>query len=261
MFKLEKFYAEGFNPQQYWDTKYAREHVAGKSLGEYEKQGFWPILEKQLNKDKSYLDVGCGIGGWVLFLNEQRYQVKGIDIAARTIRALTEYDPDLDLRIASMTQIPYQDESFDGVLAIGVLEYVEDEVPDAIQEVQRVLKDGGMFFIEVPIANVLRRLTYIPLKKLEKTVRRGTPTFSNYLFDVKELKSLLQQHGFDVTAVHPHELPGADSHYGLYIDWPIFRGSGQYKLNALGRIVKYVFNTLSPWIASTGAVIVARKKA
>ena len=47
MFKLEKFYPKGFNPQQYWDEKYAQEHIAGKSSEEFRKQGFWPLMEKQ----------------------------------------------------------------------------------------------------------------------------------------------------------------------------------------------------------------------
>lgn len=263
MFKLEKFYSKDFNPQQYWDEKYARQHIAGKNIGEFEKQGFWPLLERQLDKSKSYLDAGCGIGGWILFLKERGYDVKGIDIAARAVRALAEYDPDLDVKIACIKQIPYQNESFDGVLAIGTLEYIEDKVSHTLREVRRVLKPGGVFFVEVPIANGLRRLTYIPLKKVERVLRVAwgeRPTFSNYLFDVGELQELFEQEGFDVIEVQPHELPGDDSHYGLYIDWPIFRGSEPYKLNVLGRVVKTVLNAISPWIASTGAVLVARKR-
>jgi hypothetical protein len=33
-----------------------------------------------------------------------------------------------------------------------------------------------------------------------------------------------------------------------------------YQLNILGRLVKAISNAISPWIASTGMVIVARKK-
>ncbi len=264
MFRLEKFYPEGFNPQQYWDDKYAKEHIAGKSSDEFRKQGFWPLLERHLNKGKSYLDAGCGIGGWIIFLKEQGYEVEGIDIATRTIRALTEYDPDLKLKVAGVTAIPYPDASLDGVLAIGVLEYVDGKVPEAMKEVHRVLTDGGMFFLEVPIANTLRKLFYIPLKKIEKIIRQGQgkqATFSNYLFDRHDLRNILKAAGFEVTEIQPHELPEADSHYGLYIDWPILRGSEPYKLNALGRAVKSMLNAVSPWIASTGAVVVARKRA
>lgn len=263
MFKLEKFYPVGFNPQQYWDDKYAQEHIAGKSSQEFAKQAFWPVMQEYLDKGKKYLDAGCGIGGWIIFLKEQGYDVEGIDIAARTVRALTEYDPDLKVKVASITHIPYADGSLDGLLAIGTLEYVANKVPQALTEINRVLKPGGVFFMEVPIANILRRLFYIPLKKLERLLKIGrgkVPTFANYLFDPAELKNLLTPAGFEVIEMHPHELPEADSHYGLYIDWKILRGSEPYKLNLLGRLVKAILNSISPWIASTGTVVVARKK-
>lgn len=264
MYSLSKFYPAGFNREQYWDDKYSQEHIAGKSSDEFRKQAFWPLLAQHLAKDKRYLDAGCGIGGWILFLREIGYDVEGIDIAARTVRALTEYDPTLKVKVAGITRIPYPDKSFDGVLAIGTLEYVEDKVPEALQEVNRVLKPGGIFFLEVPIANTLRRLFYLPLKRLEyviKTARGQYPTFANYLFDRHELKRLLADAGFATLAARAHELPEAGSHYGLYVDWPLLRGREPYQLNVLGRLVKAAANALSPWIASTGIVVVAKKQA
>lgn len=264
MFKLEKFYEKGFDPQEYWDDKYSKEHIAGKSSEEYAKQAFWPLLEKNLDKESGhYLDAGCGIGGWILFLKEQGYNVEGIEIAQRTVKALTSYDRELRIKIASITRIPHADSSFDGVLSIGVLEYVENEVPQALAEVNRVLKPGGFMFIEVPIANTLRKLAYIPLKKIQKLVmkQKGShATFSNYLFDRWELIKLIEQAGFEIAEVRPHELPEEDSHYGMWIDFKFLRGKEAYKLNALGKIVKKVCNAISPWIASTGMVVVARKK-
>lgn len=262
MFKLEKYYQEGFDPKRHWEEKYSQEHIAGRSSDDFRKQGFWPLMEKYIEKGKQYLDVGCGVGGWILFLKEEGYNVEGIDGMARVVRAMTEYDPDIIVKIAEVTAIPYSDKSLDGVLAIGALEYVEDKVPEALKEVHRVLRSGGILFIEVPIISVIRRLIYIPLKVLEKMIKSGQEsTFSNYLFDRVELKQMLQSAGFEVVDEQPHELPGKDEHYGLHVDWPIFRGKEPYKLNWLGRVVKAAANSISPWVASTGTVIVARKRA
>jgi ubiquinone/menaquinone biosynthesis C-methylase UbiE len=263
MYALLKFYPKGFDAERYWDNRYAQEHAAGKSSAEYAKQGFWFLMEKYLTKEKLYLDAGCGIGGWVIFLKEQGYNVEGIDVAARTLRAMNEYDPDLKLKMATMTAVPYGDATLDGVLSIGTMEYVKDKVPVALKEVNRVLKKNGIFFVEVPIENTLRKLIYIPLKKMERIfkVARGlTPTFSNYLFDRKELIALLKINGFEILEIQPHELPDRDSHFCLYVDYPFLRGREAYKLNVLGRLVKAVANVISPWIASTGMVVVAKKK-
>lgn len=260
-YRLEKFYAKDFNAAEFWDAKYSGEHTR-RSFEDFRKQGFWPLLEKHLTKGGHYLDSGCGVGGWIIFLQEEGYNVEGIDIAARTIRALTEFDRDLRVKVASITQIPHADQTFDGVLAIGVLEYVENKLPLALAEVYRVLKPGGLFFIEVPTANILRKLLYLPLKRIEKLIKVSqgqTPTFANYLFDREDLSQMLEQAGFQVETVQPHELPEKDSHYGLYIDWKFLRGSEPYKLNMLGRFVQIIANSISPWVASTGVVIVARK--
>lgn len=263
MYRLEKFYAKDYNPHIFWEDKYAGEHIAGKNASEYSKQGFWPLLQKYIEKGKYYLDAGCGVGGWMLFLKDEGYHVAGIDIAARAVRAMTEYDTDADIKIASITEIPYADETFDGVLAIGTLEYVENHVEDALREVNRVSKKGGIFFIEVPIANFLRRLLYLPLKRIERFIKTGRGeqlTFSCYLFVPGEVRTMLDEAGFEVVEIAPHELPEEKCHYGLYVDWPFFRGSKPYELNLVGLVVKRMVNALSPWIASTGMVIVAKKR-
>lgn len=263
MFKLEKYHPKGFNRRQLLADKFAKEHIAGNSSAEFKKQGFWPLMKASLPKDKKCLDVGCGIGGWILFLRDEGYDVEGIDIEARTVRALTEYDPDMKVKVASMTAIPYPDNYFGGVLSVGALEYVEDKTAEALAEVNRVLAPGGVFFLEVPIVNWLRRIFYIPLKRIESVIKRlekAEPTFSNYLFTRPELKEHLEKAGFEIVKEQAHELPDNDSHYGLYVDWKIFRGSTPYKLNLLGLITKKIANAISPWVASTGVVVVVRKR-
>lgn len=262
MYKVYKFYPPHFDPKQYWEDRYAQEHIAGRDAADFHKQGFWPVLAKQLTKNGTYLDAGCGIGGWVSFLHEEGYTVAGIDEAARTVRALTEYNPNLNVKIAPITRIPYPDASFDGVLAIGTLEYLEEQLPQALKEVSRVLRVGGWFFLEVPYANLLRRLIYVPLKQLQYHLYKTMgyhPTFAHYFMDQNSIKQLLNDAGFTVTDLTPHELPEDDSHYGLYVDWRIFRGPEPYQLNLLGRLVKAIANTISPWVASTGMVVIAKK--
>jgi ubiquinone/menaquinone biosynthesis C-methylase UbiE len=165
--------------------------------------------------------------------------------------------------VAGILDIPYPNQSLDGVLAIGILEYIENQVPEALAEVNRVLKPGGIFFIEVPILNTLRAFAYAPLKKIERALRilQGRqPIFAHYFFSRSELKRLLSEQGFTIIETAPHEIPEADRHFGLYTDWPFLRGKGPRQLNTLGIFLKRIFNSISPWIASQGILIVARKQ-
>lgn len=261
MIPIHKYDRPGFDRAKAWSDRYRTMYASQKSVGEYEEQSFWPELKKQLKKDGMYLDAGCGIGGWVLFLNELGCKTEGIDPNTGAIRAMSEYDPDLSLKIASTSAIPYKNDQFDGVLSIGSLEYYEGEVEASIQELYRVTKSGGFVCIEVPLANTLRRLFYIPLKNIEKFLksRSGKPTFVYYLFGKDELVELLERNGFSVEIVLPHDLPDWKSHFGLYSNWPFLRGSKPYELNILGRTIKAVCNAISLWIASTGVVVIARK--
>ncbi|OGY30939.1 MAG: hypothetical protein A3C02_01070 [Candidatus Andersenbacteria bacterium RIFCSPHIGHO2_02_FULL_45_11] len=261
MISIYKYDRPGFDRAKTWSDRYRTMYASEKTFGDYEQQSFWPELKRLLQKDGAYLDVGCGIGGWVLFLNEFGYKTDGIDSNSGAIRAMSEYDPDLSLKIASTSAIPYKNEQFDGVLSIGSLEYSEGEVETSLREMYRVTKSGGFVCIEVPLANTLRRIFYIPLKKLEGMLKPGsqTPTFVYYLFGQDEFVQLVENAGFSVEVVLPHDLPDAKSHFGLYSNWLFLRGAKPYELNILGRLIKVICNGISPWIASTGIALIAKK--
>lgn len=262
MISITKYDRPGFDREKARSDKYRTMYSSEKGSKEYEQQSFWPELEKNLTADGNYLDAGCGIGGWVVFLNEKGFHTEGIDAHSGAIRALSEYDPDLSLKIASTSAIPFNNEQFDGVLSIGSLEYFEGEVEASLTEMYRVTAFGGFVCIEVPLANTLRRLFYIPLKKIESLLKSSqqTFTFAYYLFTKHELAHIVEDAGFSVESILPHDLPDANSHFGLYSNWPFLRGNKPYELNALGRAVKRICNLFSPWIASTGVVVIARKK-
>lgn len=253
-YRLEKFLTIG------WDAKYASVSVGRRPAEEFTKQLLWPVLQGHLRKPGRYLDIGFGAGGWLLFLRDQGYDVAGVEVAEKTVARLKDIEPSVEVNVGSITSVPYPDKSFDGAYGLGVLEYVEGQVPQALAEVARILKPGGWFLLEVPTVNTLRKYFYIPLKKLEKILRPNPfRHFSNYLFDRHELKKMLREASFEVVAEQAHELPEATRHYGLWIDWPFLRGGEHYELNMLGRIAKKLAHLVSPWVASTGVVIVTKK--
>lgn len=263
IYKVKKYYPAGVDRRKLLEEGYAKGRSIGTNADEYKRQDFWPLLESHLKKDGHYLDAGCGVGGWVLFLHEEGYNVEGVDEAARVLRAMTEYSRDLKVKQGKLTALPYADGSFNGVLAVGSLDHEEDDLDAAVKEMRRVLQPNGLLFLEVPLLNGLRRWKYVPLKRLEALVRRAMghrEVFAGYLFDRPAIQELLQKHGFSVHEVRPHDLQKSGEHYGLYVDWKWLRGSRPYELNVLGKLAKALWGSLSPWIASTGVVVVARKK-
>lgn len=263
-YKLRKFYPAGFNPTEWWDRKYEAQGEAWSDPEEYRRQLFYPLLMEHLKPGKKYLDAGCGLGGWLAFLRARGFDVVGIESSKKAVEMVKQLDPTLPVQVGDVRKLPYGKESFDGYMAIGTWEYLEDGTEDVAAEAKRVLKKDGVLFMEVPYANPFRRWTYLPLKTLEVWVRSGLlrqpATFSNHIFRKGDIRVLLEELGFEVMAVKAHDLPEENSHYGLWIDWPIFRGKRPYELNALGRFTKVVMNSLSPWMIATGMFVVARKK-
>lgn len=262
MIPIYKFDPKDFDRSRVWDDRYREMYSAISDFSQYEKQSFWPILEQRLKKNGTYLDAGCGIGGWILFLSDHGYVVSGIDAHPQAVRAMTEYDPDLSVKIAGSDAIPAMDNSLDGIVSIGSLEYFEGAVEQSLKEFHRVLKTDGFVCIEVPLANTLRRLLYIPLKRIESLCMRvfgRVPSFAYYLFGKSEFEEMLRKSGFSIEEVLAHDLPDSGSHFGLYANWPLLRGSKPYQLNVFGKIIKAISNTISPWFASAGMVVIAKK--
>lgn len=263
-YKLRKYYPTGLNPKEYWDRKYEADGLQKDDPEEYRKQLFYPLLIKYLEKGKSYIDAGCGLGGWLAFLRARGYDLKGIDSSPKAIEMARQMNPDSPVQVGEADALPFPDQSFDGYMAIGTWEYLEDGTEKAANEAKRVLKTGGHLFIEVPYANPFRRYTYLPLKTFEYFIKtllmRKPATFSNHIFRKGDIRVLLENCGFEVLEMNPHDLPEPNSHYGLWLDWPFLRGARPYELNPLGLTIKKIMNNLSPWMIATGMFFVARKK-
>lgn len=261
MISLYKFPPPGVDREKVRAESFARTHVAQRGAEDFARQDFWPLMKRFLRKEKRYVDVRSGTGGWVIFLHDEGYHVEGVDPSRRVAQAIYEYEPEIQVRVAPPTALPYADGSIDGIVAMGALESLEGQTLAALREWRRVLREDGTLFFQVPSASVFRRLTYLPLKRLEnlcKTAAGRKPVFTAYLFAPGELARLVRRAGFAIVELIPHELPGSDEHFALYHDWRFLRGGQPYHLNALGRGVKRLCAGISPWCAASGLFAVAK---
>lgn len=109
------------------------------------------ILKLDNSKDRSkinILDFGCGSGFLVKQLQDLGYDAFGLDIFSEGIE-LSKNQGVKNLGITSGGHIDFPDKCFDYVLAVDVLEHIENETP-IIKEIERVLAPGGKFIIIVP---------------------------------------------------------------------------------------------------------------
>lgn len=101
------------------------------------------------------LDAGCGTGGNSAHLRAYG-RVTGIDVAGEAI-GFARQRPGLRLARASVERLPFRDGSFDLVLSNDVLCHlaVADDAR-AVAEFARVLRPGGMLYLQLPAFERLR---------------------------------------------------------------------------------------------------------
>lgn len=105
------------------------------------------------NNVKKILDLGCGSGRHVLYLAERGFDMSGADIAEAGIKIakqwLKENGLKADLKIGNIyKKLPYRDNTFDAVVSTNAIHHAKiEDIRKAIKEIERILKPGGMIFI------------------------------------------------------------------------------------------------------------------
>jgi ubiquinone/menaquinone biosynthesis C-methylase UbiE len=110
----------------------------------------------KLAQGSSVLEVGCGAGLMAVALAQRGFHVQAFDSSEAMIEQARLYAEEsltndlLTLKVRDVYSLDFSDDSFDLVLAIGVIPWLERLEP-AIQEMVRVVKPGG--YIVLTTAN------------------------------------------------------------------------------------------------------------
>ena len=103
----------------------------------------------------SILEVGFGSGLTFLNLNEKYKKIHGLDLTCdvKVVNNVFEtHNIHPDLRNGNVLSMPYEDNKFDTVLLISILEHLKPaELAQAFKEIKRVLKPGGQVVYGVPV--------------------------------------------------------------------------------------------------------------
>jgi SAM-dependent methyltransferase len=112
----------------------------------HEQPGYWRDVARHFPPETCLLDVGCG-SAW---LGDHFTNYTGIDVSEAAVEAAKARGREV-LLVDDSGSLPFDDESFDGVVLKDVLEHVPDPVA-LVREVRRVLRAGGRVFASSPDA-------------------------------------------------------------------------------------------------------------
>lgn len=109
-------------------------------------------VRDHLPQGSRVLDAGCGNGRHLLPLS-RLYRTVGIDISKTALEGSTTYlqksGQHSEHLVSSVTQLPFSDDSFDGIVCYGVLQHLfAGERHAAVSEFKRLLSRGGFLLFE-----------------------------------------------------------------------------------------------------------------
>jgi SAM-dependent methyltransferase len=110
----------------------------------------WPCVKKFLDSFSSssiLLDVGCGNGKNMLYRTDLNF--KGIDFSIKLVEICK--NKNLDVIESSMTNIPHDNNYFDGIIVIASYHHLSNDLErkQTLDELYRVIKSGGKVLIVV----------------------------------------------------------------------------------------------------------------
>lgn len=191
-----------------WGSLYDR----AADLGSYNFQTRREAVLRLLAADGPFarvLDVGCGTGDYVGVAARHGGAYFGLDFAPGMIRAARERTADaghpVHLAVGAGERLPYRDDAFDLVLALGYIAYFADPRP-ALGEIRRVLRPGGSLVLQCSKADLfgtIDRALLNPLLSLLRDGRLHRPVLPdgwvNVRYSERRLDDLAREAGFERT--------------------------------------------------------------
>lgn len=149
------------------------------------------------------LHAGCG-SGMVDVDMAKRIKITALDIShAGLAEYARHHDGDVTLMHGSILDIPCEDESFEGIFNLGVMEhFTTDELARILPEFNRVLKTGSRIILFWPpvwglSVNVLKAVHFVLHNVIKSEIELHPPEYT-HIRSRKETAGWLEDAGFEL---------------------------------------------------------------
>ncbi len=176
LFDSEKVTIEYYDKNaQAWAEKHSDE-----SFYENEMKQF-----KEYLPEGSILEIGSGVGKDAIKLIQMGYVYTGIDASEGLIKEAHAKAPLADFLVQNVYDLKFQQGRFDGFWCAAMLLHIpKDKIHDALQQIRKVVKKGGVGFISLKEGTG---------EYCDESMKRAF-----YLYSVHEFTNVLVQNGFTV---------------------------------------------------------------
>jgi ubiquinone/menaquinone biosynthesis C-methylase UbiE len=165
------------------------------------------IIKKEIKDDDFVLDIGCGTGEQLKLLN----RAIGLDISIEMAK-IANKKTNKPVVVANVEFLPFKNKSFDKAISFfGALNHCN--LKRALREVNRVLKDDGVFIFTVAniydIKWILKNILRGDFKKVKNALKKRRGTIIKIIdgerikvktrfYSIIEVENALKEEGFEV---------------------------------------------------------------
>lgn len=234
-------------------------------------QKVYDIVKNSVDKNSKILEISCGRGEILWKLKQDGYSVRGTNY--------TKYEGvmdgiDIDNGINLLNGLPYDDNSFDCIILIDVIEHISDH-DKALKEISRVCSENGIFLILSPnIMKISSRLHFMAtgfFKIKRSFVGFDVPyesafAFHNYPPHLPTFLYQLKSHHFNVYKIDAYRYK-MKSHFMLLPFYLYILATSYYKIFYDEKYLKksdmapFLFKILTsyPLLCGESWILVTRK--
>jgi SAM-dependent methyltransferase len=156
------------------------------------------LIEKYLPQSSRVVDLAAGEGAFSVELKRRGHEVLAVDASRESWKA-----PEIDLRVQNLDgefadELLTENEKFDAVVAIEIIEHLENPFNFA-RQCAKLLKPNGLLFLSTPnVEAVFSRLIFLYTGRLNSFTEYETvrPAHITPIFKWK-LEMLLEEAGFE----------------------------------------------------------------
>lgn len=172
---MKELFKEYFSDQlevERWESVYSRQDFRGFCYRARMNQTLSWLDASNLSRNSMILDAGCGAGIVTRGLAKRGHIVIGTDHSYDMLEKATSVcNTDRDLRVkfsqVDVESLPFKDVSFDMIVCLGVVTYLESE-ERALHEFSRLLRPGGVLILSS--LNKAHLVNYLDLPVLVRDV-------------------------------------------------------------------------------------------
>jgi SAM-dependent methyltransferase len=147
------------SPAKFWDELAPEydEFVASTWSKQFKPEDEAEFFDELFKGRRLILDLGCGTGRTIRLLSGRGYELVGIDISKKMLQIAKGLSSDSEgvkrdsYVLADIKHLPFLDSTFDAAFSLhdGLMYMPFDQKLHAFGEISRVLKPGGLMFIDI----------------------------------------------------------------------------------------------------------------